>query len=141
MHKVFVYGTLRVGEGNWRWLLKEKAGAFHIGSDIIEGFTMINLGAFPALIENKTVPEELQNEVIIGDVFEVNDERLEALDRLEGYPDFYDRVEVETQNNGKCWVYYHNNVTGKELDSYLDRVISSGDWLNSSMKKEVEIIW
>ena len=130
MHKVFVYGTLRVGEGNYKRLLANKEGANYLGEDIIEDFTMVHLGGFPALVKNEDIgPNSLQLPVK-GDVFEVDDEVMQNLDWLEGYPSFYDRMEVETADNGECWVYYHNDLDERTKKEYSESIIQSNDWLS-----------
>jgi len=134
-HKVFAYGTLRVGQGNYSYLLKDEPGVKYLGEDTIEGFTMIHLGGFPALIENNFVEDFAEIRVatkVVGDVFEVNDETMTNLDALEGYPTFYNRKEVETENNGTCWVYYHENLSKDTLERYMGNIIYFNNWLEVS---------
>jgi gamma-glutamylcyclotransferase (GGCT)/AIG2-like uncharacterized protein YtfP len=114
MEQVFVYGTLLSGEYNNRLL----ATSEKMGKEVVSGFTMVSLGAYPACIpdENATTP-------ILGEVWRVDDETFQRLDRLEGYPHFYDRKEVDTFA-GKAWIYcMHEENMRDNLE-----VIISGNW-------------
>lgn len=110
MKKVFVYGTLKRGHGNHRLLKDSKfLGEASIKSD------MYSLGAFPA-ISGKGEREAY------GEVFEVDEPTMERLDRLEGYPHFYNRKVVETQH-GTAWVYYIEGLGGDG-----SALIADGRW-------------
>lgn len=95
--KVAVYGTLKQGHGNHDHFLRGKT---IVGNDQIKGFTMYSLGGFPAC-----VPSDDEDSRVIVEVYEVNDQELDALDGLEGYPRLYNRQEVETCC-GTAWMYY-----------------------------------
>jgi gamma-glutamylcyclotransferase (GGCT)/AIG2-like uncharacterized protein YtfP len=110
--KVFVYGTLLDGESNHQWLQDSPK----IGDTIISKFQMHDMGAFPALVENETSLSK-----IVGEVYEITDEVLKMLDRLEGFPGFYDRKLITTEF-GDAWVYYNNKSKNRP-------VIESGDWI------------
>lgn len=111
--KVFVYGTLLSGESNNHLLVTSEK----LGDAQVEGLEMHNFGPFPACVL------ALTNEPVVkGEVWEVDKDTFQRLDWLEGYPDFYDRVEVKT-NLGIAWVYICENARGKPL-------IASGDWKN-----------
>lgn len=108
MIKVAVYGSLRAGFHNHILLQSSKL----IGSERISGFDMYSLGAFPAIVQG------------VGDItvemYEVNEHTFKRLDRLEGFPAFYDRMLVET-SEGECWIYFqHTPPTNSKIDS--------GDW-------------
>lgn len=109
--RVFVYGTLKRGHYNHR-LLEESE---FLGKSVIKG-TMYNLGSFPALSLHG-------NTDIRGEVFAVDEPTMKRLDRLEGYPDFYDRQKVET-SLGDAWVYTMDERDGAP-------VVKSGEWLGS----------
>ena len=116
----FVYGSLlgptnrTTGEGalgNHRVIADAKFLGEHITDD---KYTMISLGGFPGVLENgKTA--------IKGEVYEVTDDIFASLDRLEGYPSFYGRKQIDTVY-GKAWIYLLP-------ESYLSysRVLS-GNW-------------
>lgn len=111
MELVLVYGSLREGMHNHPLLQDSRM----IGKYRLElPFEMYSLGGFPAL----TNTEELNP--IIGEVYEVDQPTFLRLDRLEGYPRFYDRIQVDTPA-GQAWVYFIH-----ERD-FTDRV-DSGDW-------------
>ena len=106
--KVFVYGTLKQGFYNHGVL----AGATYIGTDIVTGYSLVDLGAYPGAVED--------NEgAIIGEVYYINPEILERLDILEGEGTLYKRIFVngEIQENMEMYVYNnswgYNTITDK----------------------------
>jgi gamma-glutamylcyclotransferase (GGCT)/AIG2-like uncharacterized protein YtfP len=89
--KITVYGSLLEGLGNWKWHLDNKESK-KLGEHILEGgFKMISLGGFPGLI-----PDEKVNNKIFVETYEVSDNVFKSVERLEGYPSFYNRRKVET---------------------------------------------
>jgi len=111
MDKVFVYGTLKTG-GAIRGLDGQK-GAKLVGDAVTTDarYSLFDLGSFPAVGlkgDNK----------IKGEVWEVDEEVFASLDRIEGYPDFYDRKQVST-NKGKVWMYYLPRIE-QEYNIYRD---------------------
>lgn len=113
--KLFVYGTLRPGHGANNFL---NGRASHVGEDRIHG-RMYNMGWFPG------VRLDEQESIIIGDVYEIEDEGLPAvLDTYEGYPNLYGRKLVKTEGGEDVWVYEINVVSASRP------VIESGDWNN-----------
>lgn len=114
---VFVYGTLKAGKLNHRII----EGNDFLGEDYIQGFDLFCGGGFPWI-----VPSEASDTLVKGEVYEVDDETLERLDRLEGYSNgytgFYDRTEVVTTEGKTVLVYFmHDN-------SRNGRPVPSGDW-------------
>jgi len=85
-HLVFVYGSLLAGEHNHARYLD---GARFVGGATIAGFTMVSFGGFPAIVAGP--------HAVRGEIYEVNDEELVALDRLEGTPHFYTRELVTAE--------------------------------------------
>lgn len=111
MHKVFVYGSLKRGYGNHHFLEK----SMYQGNIVTHPeYTMYSLGAFPAVVEGGDTS-------IHGEVYEVTDSTMEALDFLEGYPSFYNRKKISTMY-GDAWMYYHD-----EEPSHAG-VVESGEW-------------
>lgn len=103
-NKVFVYGTLKGAFGNHRCM--KSAEGEYLGAGTINA-TMFNLGGFPKV---SLVAEHLVN-VVSGELYEVSDEGITTyLDRLEGYPSFYDRkivdVTLESGEPYRAWVYF-----------------------------------
>jgi len=109
-HLVFVYGTLRRGQGNYKRLLTSSEW---LGEHVVSGWDMYDLGAFPAVVRG--------HGDVTGDVFRVTPDTFARLDMLEGYPRFYDRELIETPA-GAAWVYCHNDIPS-------NRPIPSGDWV------------
>ena len=93
-HLVFVYGTLKSGDRN-NYLLK---GSKFIQKDSIFG-TLFDLGRFPALTDG--------HKKVYGEIWEISDETLRRLDRLEGVPHLYSRHQIQTSHGTikKPWVY------------------------------------
>jgi gamma-glutamylcyclotransferase (GGCT)/AIG2-like uncharacterized protein YtfP len=111
MNKVFVYGSLKRNYWNHR-VLEQSNGKF-VKEDQLSGASIYNYSSFPALgfIEGKNPVQ--------GEVFEV--ERMDYLDRLEGYPNFYNRSLVKTDSGEEVWVYHFNTKPSGSL-------IESGCW-------------
>lgn len=109
---VFVYGTLRPGEGNFR-LMDGKVEI--LGEAQLSGASLYHLGGFPGL--------KLEGEgTVTGTFCKITDGSLPArLDQLEGYPRMYDREEVQT-SRGRAWVYIYQGGVD------LGRKIASGNW-------------
>ena len=64
-----------------------------------------------------------------GVLWSINQDDLAALDRLEGFPVFYDRTEFDVEHNGRCVeaiAYFMNpgHETAPPDQSYLDMVLT-----------------
>jgi len=122
----FVYGTLRKGYGNHVLL----QGCEYIGTIIAElPFEMISLGAFPALVPT----ENGEKKQIVGEVYEISRENLSDLDHLEGYPNFYNRMQFKLQDygiDGEAWFYFIND---RRTGFKNTEVVVSGDWRSAAM--------
>jgi len=94
-HRVFVYGTLLAGEPNHRLLRRSRLVCEATTAD---GFALHNLGPFPGMVRATTGH-------VRGEVYEVDDATLAALDRLEGHPKFYRRTEVELDSGETVSTY------------------------------------
>jgi len=122
-NKVFVYGTLKSG-GQIRGLNQFGDGAVIVGKaqTVYPDYDMIDLGAFPGVVKGGTYK-------IQGEVWEVDDETMQDLDAIEGYPDFYNR-EVTMTTQGKAWMYYlprdtyagYENVDSPQVEIINDEV-------------------
>jgi len=108
---VFVYGTLKEGFDN-HIVMMESNGVLVSKPARMPYFNMYDQGYFPA-----AVCTDSKNDVIYGEIYSVDS--LAPLDRLEGYPTHYDRVQVDTQY-GKVWVYVYADPEGD--------LIASGQW-------------
>jgi len=111
--KVFVYGTLKRGHSNSILL----ANATFLGECATSPeYTMYSYGAFPAVVNHGNTP-------VKGEVYEVNQEVMEDLDRLEGHPRWYVREIIKTPF-GDAWIYLmpeHRLENGAE-------VVELGEW-------------
>lgn len=112
--KVFVYGTLKQGYGNWARLLHNER---MLGVGEVEGI-LFHLGNFPAL----SLADKFGK--VHGEVYEVPWEKLTQLDTLEGHPKFYFRQMINMSPYGRVWTY----TFPYESAARQDRVIPSGRW-------------
>jgi len=126
---IFVYGTLRPDCGNdvlWRG----KAHARFDGLAILPRFRLVSGGAFPFALPDADA--DAVGALIVPNDGEY-DEVLARMDRLEGYPRFYDRlmVAVDTPDGiVKAWVY--TPAHPDEYDHLAD--VPDGDWHNVSRR-------
>ena len=131
----FVYGTLRVGQGNWDWALQGRTSreqeATFAGGALFDG------GAFPYMIREAGITDEHQ---VIGDLMDVPAENyaavLDDLDNLEGYDpqrgiNLYRRVEVDvTTADGETVRAYTYIADSSQYGRVAALpLVASGDWL------------
>ena len=114
---VFVYGSLRKGFGNNRLLQGQE---FLRASATEDKFLMYSMGGFPA------VDTSVDSNQIQGELYEVNPEGMARLDRLEGYPSFYDRKEVKLATGETAWVYFIDEFHKRYGSNY--ETVENGDW-------------
>ena len=114
---IFVYGSLKEGFPNYHKYIKSN-GARYKGTHITKPiYTMVSLGGFPGVYPNgKTA--------ITGEVYDFPFYYIPLLDKLEGYPQFYNRVKIVTPY-GKAWMWMLNNP--RQYSEH--RKIESGEWL------------
>lgn len=110
---VFVYGTLLKGL-RYHHILKD---CQFLGKKIGRGLQMYDLGPFPACVFTNNYEHTVK-----GELYAVDEDVLKRLDILEGYPEFYNRIELKWINS-PSWVYILNN---KDVGSAP--LIESGDW-------------
>ncbi len=122
-HLVFVYGTLR----------RRDAGAMSvrfpnskfIGDAKVKG-SLYDLGTYPGLLLNES------NSMVIGEVYEVDDEILNELDDFEASSNYLRKqVEIPLGTHGRiCWTYE------PDPEFYSPgKLISSGDWIEYAKTK------
>lgn len=119
-HLIFVYGTLRKGYWNHKFI--ENSTFLGKGYTVSDKFVMRAV-SYPFVSD--AVGNDIRNSTkIFGELYAVTDAVFKDLDRLEGYPRFYDRrqVEVEIRGNGTevAWMYINNKPSG--------RIIASGNY-------------
>jgi len=111
--RVFVYGTLRRGQGNHVVL---DGARFVRTARTLEGWAMLDLGAFPGVVPG--------DGAIVGELYEVSQHVLKRLDRLEGHPTFYHRERVQLAGGGEALMYVLTHP-----EDYRNREpIAGGDW-------------
>ena len=123
--RVFVYGSLKQGHGNHSLL--QRSNAELIGRDTIRGpYIMYNLSnAFPAVARFPASEKRLKRRVY-GEVYEGNQEMLNALDWLESNGRFYTRQKVRTEHlNLNVWCYFVPDVFNAQNNH---EIVSSGCW-------------
>ncbi len=118
--KVFVYGTLRVGEAN-HYLLEHQDLVARARTEA--AFELVNLGAFPAMIAGGTTR-------VVGEVYAIDPVTLAALDRLEGHPRFYQRTTIRLENGDEVLAYLLPPVQARGRTR-----IPSGDWIDADYKE------
>jgi gamma-glutamylaminecyclotransferase len=130
-HKVFVYGSLLSGLHNHRHL----AGAARTGAGrtLATSFRMFDLGGFPGVVADlQPAPPD---GAIKGELYEVGDDTLADLDRLEGNGRFYTRrVAVVQTDDGRlhrAWLYFlpPRAVVGRPA-------VKGGDWRRHWREKQ-----
>ena len=107
---VFVYGSLKKDFYNHELLSSSEYISTHITD---KKFTLVDLGAFPAVLN-------VGDTAIDGEIYRVNSNTFMELDKLEGYPRYYDRILIST-DVGDAWMYIlqkNNNYP----------IIASGIW-------------
>jgi len=129
-NSVFVYGTLMSGEPLNSLLVDGGAvktpNVGHAG-----GFLMFDLGVFPGIVPSDRHPEDLAKTNwgqggVRGEVWEVSDELLKALDDVEGVPRLYRRERITVNHayaknqTNTVWAYVYNGIPNK--------LISCGSW-------------
>lgn len=108
--RVVVYGTLKKGgalHNNMKFVNAE-----FVEATKLKGWRMHNMGWYPAIVHD---PE---NEVSV-EVYEIDKDKLNVLDKVEGYPALYKRMETDLG-----FVYYMD----EDLDRQTYPVIEDGIW-------------
>lgn len=93
MALLFVYGTLKTGYGNNSRIMLPAGGVLQ-GTARMYGAVLYDLGSFPGLIITDN-----EDDLVHGELWEVPDKGIPALDRLEGHPNFYCRTKVVVVDN------------------------------------------
>jgi gamma-glutamylcyclotransferase (GGCT)/AIG2-like uncharacterized protein YtfP len=113
MNRIFTYGSLMSGFGNHRLLARARlVGA----ARTLPRFTLVSLGAFPAMLEGGAT-------AVVGELYDVDDDTLAALDRLEGHPSLYTRTPIALAGRRRAEAYVLPAARAKGYP-----VIETGDW-------------
>ena len=122
----FVYGTLRPGQGLSHAWIGDAIGE-HDGAATVAGFALWAFpGSFPYAIPTGD-PSDVAVGAIIRPVPGRYSDVLARLDRIEGYPSHYDRVEVTASTPDgpvQAWIYSPGDSTRSGLVRIPD-----GDWV------------
>jgi len=123
-----VYGTLKRGYGNYgRYLLARPGATFIAPATTVNKMEMHDLGAYPFVCKDGKPVAKL-----IGEVFEVDAEVFQDLDRLEGYPSFYDRMEIpvclEDGTEITAWIYCIEIKKARRDRLCQTPVVKNGNW-------------
>ena len=146
---VFVYGTLLSGYGNSKLLHLENDTEL-ISKDCITSskYFMVDCDSFSGLIRDTISPlttgyytsKYLKN--IKGELYSVSYKTLKTLDASMGFPEFYDREQIEIEildresyNTKTGWVYYlvQANEDYKLIPNNQRDYISYRKYLNTSL--------
>ena len=117
---VTVYGSLLTGLGNWQWHLNNPDSILLGEHTLNGGFVMVSLGGFPGLIvDNKSERK------IFVETYEVSEDVYKGIERLEGYPHFYDKHKVETPfGESEVYIlgdqYYREHALVPEIDGIVN---------------------
>ena len=88
--------------------------------------SLYDLGAYPGLLLDEA------NSLVMGEVYEIDDEILRVLDEIEAASD-YGRKQVEVslgKHSVRCWVYKPNAQLAPQRI-----LIASGDWIEYAKTK------
>lgn len=110
MPKVFVYGTLL--STNLRAHVLKTSRFLQV--DELQGYAMYHLGHYPGIQEDPS-------EKIKGELYEVSDEILKELDRIEGEGFLYKRVTVSLQSSHQAYVYVYLGEVNPSLKIPYER--------------------
>ena len=106
---MFVYGTLKRGFSNHMRVMQKQGceGWYRYKSDATTA------ASFPLFVDDYGIPYLLNRRgtgsPVKGELYDVSEEGLQALDELEGYPDRYTRMQVSVATEGsdavQAWMY------------------------------------
>jgi gamma-glutamylcyclotransferase (GGCT)/AIG2-like uncharacterized protein YtfP len=122
-HLVFVYGTLRRGSARAMSIRFPKSRL--VAEAKVSG-SLYDLGAYPGLLLDES------NSLVIGEVYEVDDEILNNLDDFESSSHYWRKqvkISIGTHIK-KCWIYAPNPEAFSR-----HTLITSGDWIEYAKTK------
>lgn len=134
--RLFVYGSLRKGRYNYDLYLKNKS-QFVQKAYIRADLYSLKGKEYPAIVQGKNM--------VLGEIFEVDQETFDRMDVMEGYvpgryENEYDKVETDildaSGNVIDCLPVYWYNIKLENQKNLLNEWISSGDYVAFMQKKE-----
>ena len=111
---VFVYGSLKRGQGNHG----QMEGCSWQGEAELDGLALYDLGPFPMAVASSDPEARLR-----GELYRVGAEQLARLDRFEGAPRLYERQRWRLRDGREVWVYVGRGHQVRHV-----RRIPSGCW-------------
>ena len=98
--RVFVYGTLKRGGSNHRFLTGQ---SFEGEAATLPRYRLYDRGPYPCLVDNES------GVAVRGEVWAVDDATLRRLDEYEGVPTLYTRKEIALAGEpGPVLAYFYN---------------------------------
>ena len=127
--KVFVYGSLKSGQCNNSALVGTKL----LGRATITGpYKFVDLSWYPGVVQ---LAAESDSREIGGEVWAVDPDTLATLDMIEGHPEYYRRIKVQTSIGHEAWCYVLPSEYGpqrKEIETLFWRENEEeGEWANA----------
>jgi gamma-glutamylaminecyclotransferase len=120
MIPVFVYGSLRSGAWN-HFILKD---SFFLGGGVTEERFLQGATGYPVILKGGRMCDQYR---VKGELYEVSEEVLSDLDKLEGHPTFYRREQRQIMfGDGKsrlAWVYIGNPLFWANRNYKLQRPV------------------
>lgn len=111
------YGTLRSGQGNYRWSVARDNGAEFDGEHVIPGYKMYSLGGYPFV-----APSNDADASIVVELYKLSDpDIIRSIHRME-IGAGYDTATIEVNDQQYTLYYQHNNNYG-----YTE--VPNGDWV------------
>ena len=140
--KIFVYGTLRIGEYNHSYISDHLVQSHGIYKTVSPFYMVRNKEySYPYVIPT-SFQLELEPTNITGEVYEITEEGLAKIDKLEGIPDHYVRREILVKNEFET---LHVGIYLLEDIQYIDIIqknigtyficIKQGDWKQEDHSK------
>ena len=135
-HLVFVYGTLR--RGSARAMSIRFPNSKFIADAKVSG-KLYDLGAYPGLLLDES------DSLVIGEVYEVDDEILAELDDFEASSEYWRKqVEVSLGTQQRtCWTYepdpaIHSPHTLITSGDWIEYAKTKTDWLDKTVSDETK---
>lgn len=98
--KLFIYGTLKKGGA----LSANMKGQSFLGNvKTLPEYKLYKIGWFPGLVEDAEHGTSIE-----GELYEVDDNTVAVLDRVEGVPSLYRREPVKIQDQEDVQSYFYN---------------------------------
>ncbi len=114
---------------SYRAILKDHKLVFNKKSQKIPQITFANIAIS-------------KNDIVEGVLYEIDD--IKCLDKYEGYPNHYDRKEMELESNGekiKAWVYIAQDEWltnfGKPTKEYMHHLLEGREYLSADYYSKI----